>query len=1100
MPAAIPGLFATGVNDNGLPLAAGDSDSHWQLVAAPGATEAAPAVAVDDSGFPFPYWMANSNTSRWLSQHSNENVFASGTDELPGQYTYETSFDLTDFDPSSASITGRVAADDTVVAVMLNGQDIGFQSDGGSDFAAWRNISATTGFVSGVNTLDIVVTNNDGGPGNPSGFRAELSGSAKLIGAITLTASTEAPVAGQSITLTATVAAANSPSAIPSGTVAFTYGGALLGSAPIIEGVATLSTTLPAGVVELAANFAGGGDVGRQQGTLELNVGQGTEAPAAAPFNLFSTGVSDEGLPLAAGFIDPHYLITSTPTSTAIGLASATNSGSFPFPYWAADSSSSGWISPNANENSSISGVGEPAGLYTYETTFDLTDFDPFSAAITGRVAADDTVVAIRLNGQDVGYVPSGGSDFADFRPVSITRGFIAGVNTLEFIVENGAGDLLNPSGFRAELSGTAKPSGGLTITASTDTPVAGQPVTLTATVTSPDPTAATPSGGTVAFFIGGKFLGAAELAGGQAVLTISLPEGEGDLSASYLDDSSTGSLSLPVDPAEGEVPVPFDVYSTGVDDTGIPLTPGAADPHYSLSGGSSYATLGGYPFGGYWTANNDTSAWVSPHANENSMSGGGGVSEAAGDYTYQTTFDLTNYDPATARITGLVSADNRLVQVLINGVDSGYVPSEDGVSDFRSLRSLDITSGFVEGINTLTFVTRNYDDSTSNAAGLRTQLSGTAVRVSGGISGQVWRDADEDQQLDNGEGSLAGVAVDLVAADGQHVATQVTDMQGSYFFPTKDLVPGDYHLQFGVLPGFTRDPKGGSSAPDQDTGDTETFPVTDDTQVSYNSGMLKAGTVHVYWLQGTTPSGKKEDDGLYVNVVKNLQDGAYKDNDKVKWTGFPTGVTSGQALDKAGAGRAVAEAIAKDEAAAKKASPEDKFVMIAYSWGGQIAKHALRNSIFEPKLGIGADFGKRKDPSFTMNDVFFIDPVRADLGDEPMTSKELNPDFPQAGFPSPTDPAIVRGAIWGSIGKAWDWYQQVDKGKSLYVDIAGHTIGKSIHGVAVADPRFTNKQYTKDDFTNPDGAHSEIVQKKEIRDTIETEIDKLLAPPKLPE
>ena len=454
--------------------------------------------------------------------------------------------------------------------------------------------------------------------------------------------------------------------------------------------------------------------------------------------------------------------------------------------------------------------------------------------------------------------------------------------------------------------------------------------------------------------------------------------------------------------------------------------------------------------------------------------------------------------DPATARVTGLVSADNPLVQVLINGADAGYVPSADGLSDYRTLRVLDIAAGFVPGVNILTFITRNYDDSTTNAAGLRTQLSGTALRIGGGISGQVWRDADSDQQFDTDERTLSGVAVALVDAAGLHVATRSTDMHGYYFFPTADLTPGDYHLQFGILAGFTRDPKGGSSAPDQDTGDTDAFPVTADTEVVYYSGLKKPGTVHVYWLQGTTENGTKEEDALYGNVIKTLQDGPFKDNDNVKWTGFPTGIFMGQAFAKDEAGRAVEKAIAEDEEAVKKDHPEDKFVMIAYSWGGQIAKHALRDSQFGEFLDKGKPSKMRDKPSFTINDVFFIDPVRADLGNSPYDSVPLNPTFPRPKLPDPKDPDKTVDAIWGQFEAAWDWYQQVDKGETLILNFAGQKIKIPIHGVAVADPRFTNTQYGKDDFATPNAAHGEIVTKSAIRDTIKAEIKKLL-PPILP-
>ena len=367
--------------------------------------------------------------------------------------------------------------------------------------------------------------------------------------------------------------------------------------------------------------------------------------PAAIP-GLYSTGVDDAGQPLAPGVGDGHYAIVAAPISLS-GTASVTQSG-FPFPYWAADSGTSGWLSPRADETGPSS---DPAGTYTYETTFDLTGLDPASAAITGSLFADNHVEGVLLNGVPVdGFTPNGnGSDYAAGVPLSVTSGFQDGRNTLDFLVLNDAGDAYNPTGFRADFSGSADPA---------------------------------------------------------------------------VDQNATA----------------FPVYSTGVADDGSPLSPGQPDPHYTITAapgggttGPAAVTLAGYPFTGVspsWVADSGTSQWVSPDANQDSRPGDGGVSEPAGAWTYSTTFDLSGFDPTTARITGRVTADNTLSQVLLNGVDVSY-QSSGGTKDFGGLRQLVISSGFQDGANTLTFVVNNADDTpsgTGNACGLRADLTGTAV------------------------------------------------------------------------------------------------------------------------------------------------------------------------------------------------------------------------------------------------------------------------------------------------------------------------------------------------------------------------------------
>ena len=170
---------------------------------------------------------------------------------------------------------------------------------------------------------------------------------------------------------------------------------------------------------------------------------------------LYSTGVAADGQPLAAGSIDTHYEITAAPAGAATGAPSVTMPG-FPFPYWSGNSSASAWLSPRADENGPAS---DPAGEYTYGTTFNMAGLDPATASVTGRVFADNHVTQVLLNGVPVeGFSPNaGGSDFAGGAPLSIKSGFTGGVNSLSFVVLNDAGTEYNPSGFRADLSGTAQ-------------------------------------------------------------------------------------------------------------------------------------------------------------------------------------------------------------------------------------------------------------------------------------------------------------------------------------------------------------------------------------------------------------------------------------------------------------------------------------------------------------------------------------------------------------------------------------------------------------------------------------------------------------------
>jgi hypothetical protein len=163
---------------------------------------------------------------------------------------------------------------------------------------------------------------------------------------------------------------------------------------------------------------------------------------------LFNTGVDGSGSPLPDGTVgDPHYSLIAVPSGTTT-IRIRSESGGFPIPPWIEDNLISAWIAPDM-----INTVGSP-GQYMYRTTFDLTGCDPSTAQITGRWSADNTGVQILINGDDTGNWPTS-SDFRVFDTFSVMSGFIAGENTLDFVVNNSGVDL-NPTGLRVEMTGSA--------------------------------------------------------------------------------------------------------------------------------------------------------------------------------------------------------------------------------------------------------------------------------------------------------------------------------------------------------------------------------------------------------------------------------------------------------------------------------------------------------------------------------------------------------------------------------------------------------------------------------------------------------------------
>lgn len=168
---------------------------------------------------------------------------------------------------------------------------------------------------------------------------------------------------------------------------------------------------------------------------------------------LFNTGVDNARAPLADDSLDPHYtLVTGSPIAGTPIVA--TSAGGFPIPPWLADNSSSTWIAPTASTYGQ--GATDGSAVYYYQIEFDLTGLDPSTAVITGQWSTDNYGSNILINGVSTGLANH--SQFAAWTPFVISNGFVAGMNTLTFMVNNGylepAPD--GPTGLRVEMTGTA--------------------------------------------------------------------------------------------------------------------------------------------------------------------------------------------------------------------------------------------------------------------------------------------------------------------------------------------------------------------------------------------------------------------------------------------------------------------------------------------------------------------------------------------------------------------------------------------------------------------------------------------------------------------
>jgi hypothetical protein len=140
---------------------------------------------------------------------------------------------------------------------------------------------------------------------------------------------------------------------------------------------------------------------------------------------------------------------------------------------------------------------------------------------------------------------------------------------------------------------------------------------------------------------------------------------------------------------------------STGINDPGNVLPDGATDPHLQLiqnpdvahpGSGTFVVDQGGFPLGGCWYKDDNISKWIAPYADASTVS-------PEGRSFSETTFNLSGFDPATARITGTWSTDNEGMGILLNGIPTGFnTPGES----YRSPSPFGIEGGFLREKNEL--------------------------------------------------------------------------------------------------------------------------------------------------------------------------------------------------------------------------------------------------------------------------------------------------------------------------------------------------------------------------------------------------------------
>ena len=436
--------------------------------------------------------------------------------------------------------------------------------------------------------------------------------------------------------------------------------------------------------------------------------------------NLFNTGVDNNHLPLGDGAADPHYTLIVDQDTPGTNSAVVQGIGTFPAP-WVWDTAVSQWVGPE--ENTDVS----QTGLWVYRTVLDLTGRDPNTLVIQGRWAnATGGSVDLKINGISTGNAAStSASTYTAFAlyATNTTYGpsLVAGPNNLDFYITNNA---MGPTGLRVEFTNS-----NLKIPASTPASVVLAPLSVTNAILGQTITFTGMGSGSAPLSYQWYYNGAA--IPGQTGLSLVLPN---------IAQTDAGIYTLGVTNAFGvAVSQPAalwviysgvpGVYGTGVNADGTLAPDASVDLHYILSLSADPTYVGpnasvvdtAYPIQpGTWALNGPNSKWIAPSPNQNSTASSANT-DAAGNYDYQTTFDLTSYSNnlSQVQIIGGWATDNTGTDILVNGVSTGNT-----CPGFYNLTPFVITAanGLVAGPNILDFLVNNAG-TTASPTGLRVNL-----------------------------------------------------------------------------------------------------------------------------------------------------------------------------------------------------------------------------------------------------------------------------------------------------------------------------------------------------------------------------------------
>jgi len=165
---------------------------------------------------------------------------------------------------------------------------------------------------------------------------------------------------------------------------------------------------------------------------------------------LFNTGQDVNLAIMPGGSVDLHYGFLESPDVNNLGPNAYVWSDAGPVPVFVWNGPVSSWISSVAN-NSLV------AGKYVYRTQFLIDSADPCTAALEGTWMLNTRGDGILLNGQSTGITNTSELPYKVAESFRIDKGFVPGLNTLDFVVTN-TGDVAGGyTALRVELRGVGK-------------------------------------------------------------------------------------------------------------------------------------------------------------------------------------------------------------------------------------------------------------------------------------------------------------------------------------------------------------------------------------------------------------------------------------------------------------------------------------------------------------------------------------------------------------------------------------------------------------------------------------------------------------------